>query len=97
MDTAEPFYRQERKVQSVLGGAPKMVAITMLIRVRPGSVWEACDAIKKIEGVQRAQVVTGPYDIVVYAELDSTEELRRITEAVHAVEGIARTETCVAI
>ncbi len=74
-----------------------MVSVTMLIRASPGRVWEACQTIEKIDGVQRAQVVTGSFDIIVYAELPSTEDLRRMTRAVHEVDGVIQTETCIAI
>ncbi|MHA1909571.1 MAG: Lrp/AsnC ligand binding domain-containing protein [Candidatus Thorarchaeota archaeon] len=51
----------------------------------------------KIDGVSRADVVTGPYDIIVYAELPSNQDLRLLMKSIHEIEGITRTETCVAI
>ena len=73
------------------------VVVYVLIRVQAGKVWEVCQAIGKIDGVSRADVVTGPYDVIAYAELPSTEELRRLTQSIHQVEGVNRTETCIAI
>lgn len=74
-----------------------MVSVVMLIRAKVGMVWEACESIKKIEGVTKADVVTGPYDIIAYAELPSAEDLRRLTSTIHNIEGVNRTETCIAI
>ena len=74
-----------------------MVSVIILIRARVGTIWEACQAISKIDGIQQAHAVTGPYDIIAYAELPSTEDLRRIAKSIHEVEGVTRTETCIGI
>ena len=74
-----------------------MVSVIILIRADVGTIWEACKAIEQIDGVQNAQAVTGPYDIIAYAELPSMEDLRRMTKSIHDVNGISRTETCIGI
>ncbi|UCE11238.1 MAG: Lrp/AsnC ligand binding domain-containing protein [Candidatus Thorarchaeota archaeon] len=74
-----------------------MVVVNVLIQVEAGKVWEACKAIESIDGVMRANVVTGPYDVIAYAELPSTEDVRRLMQSVHDVDGVSRTETCIAI
>ncbi|MHA1959511.1 MAG: Lrp/AsnC ligand binding domain-containing protein [Candidatus Thorarchaeota archaeon] len=74
-----------------------MVVVNVLIQVEAGKVWEACKTIEQIDGVMRANVVTGPYDVIAYAELPSTEDVRSLMQSVHDVEGVTRTETCIAI
>ena len=41
--------------------------------------------------------VTGPYDIITYVELPSTEGLQGLIEQIHKVTGVIRTETCISI
>lgn len=73
------------------------VVVYILIRVEAGKVWDVAQAIGKISGVDRANVVTGPYDVIAYAVLPSTEDLRKLMEGIHSVDGVNRTETCIAI
>jgi DNA-binding Lrp family transcriptional regulator len=48
-----------------------------------------------ITGVQQAQAVTGPYDVIVRAEAHNIDELGQLVVArVQAVDGITRTLTC---
>ncbi|MHA2601543.1 MAG: Lrp/AsnC ligand binding domain-containing protein [Candidatus Thorarchaeota archaeon SMTZ1-83] len=74
-----------------------MVSVVVLIKAEAGTIWDACKHITEIDGITRADVVTGPYDVIAYAELPSVEDLRRLMKSVHEVEGINRTETCVSI
>ncbi|MFX1318400.1 MAG: Lrp/AsnC ligand binding domain-containing protein [Promethearchaeota archaeon] len=73
------------------------VVVYILIRVEAGKVWDVAQAIGKISGVDRSNVVTGPYDVIAYAVLPSTEDLREVMEGIHSVDGVNRTETCIAI
>ncbi len=74
-----------------------MVVVIVLIQVKGGQSGTAFDAIQKIKEVEHAHMVTGPYDIIAYAELPSTEDLRRMTKSIHDVSGVNRTESCIAI
>ena len=74
-----------------------MVTVIMLIQSRAGSPWNATKEIEQIEHVKTAHTVTGPYDIVVYAELPGANDLRELTKQIHAIEGVERTETCIAM
>ncbi|MFQ5831377.1 MAG: Lrp/AsnC ligand binding domain-containing protein [Candidatus Thorarchaeota archaeon] len=74
-----------------------MVSVVILIKAEAGTIWDACKSIEEIDGITRVDVVTGPYDVIAYAELPSVEDLRRLMKTVHEVEGINRTETCVSI
>ncbi|MHA1484643.1 MAG: Lrp/AsnC ligand binding domain-containing protein [Candidatus Thorarchaeota archaeon] len=74
-----------------------MVSVYVLIRADGDMVWETVTGVKEIDGVTRAEVVTGPYDVIMTAELPSVEGLRRLMQSVHDVEGVERTETCIGI
>ena len=51
--------------------------------------------MRKIPGVRFADVVTGPYDVVVRAEAADIDGLGELTVAkVQAVAGVTRTLTC---
>ena len=52
-------------------------------------------AVNGIAGVTIAEVVTGPYDIIMRAEATSMEELgKTVMSKVQAIPGITRTLTC---
>ncbi|MEE9353280.1 MAG: Lrp/AsnC ligand binding domain-containing protein [Candidatus Thorarchaeota archaeon] len=74
-----------------------MVSVYVLIRADGDKVWETVTGVKEIDGVTRAEVVTGPYDVIMMAELPSVEGLRRLMQSVHDVDGVERTETCIGI
>ncbi len=51
--------------------------------------------ISEIKGVQQAEDVTGPYDVIVRAEARNVDDLGKLVVArVQAVDGITRTLTC---
>jgi DNA-binding Lrp family transcriptional regulator len=52
---------------------------------------------EKIEQVQKAYIVTGPYDVIAIAELPSRAGFRRLVDKFHEAPGVNRTETCMSI
>ena len=63
-----------------------MVAAYILIQTEVG---------KAAQGVQLAEDVTGPYDVIARAEARTIDELGKLVVArVQAVDGITRTLTC---
>ena len=67
----------------------------VLIQTRVGKPAEVAREIASIDGVDAAEQVTGPYDVIVRAEARNLEELgRRILVRIEQVEGITRTSTC---
>ena len=72
-----------------------MVEAYVLIQAEVGRSAEVADAVRKIPGVRFADVVTGPYDVVLRteaADIDGLGEL--IVDNVQAVVGVTRTLTC---
>ncbi len=55
-------------------------------------------ALKKLGSeVQSVDSVTGPYDTIVVIEVDTMDKIDTVIEKIHAVAGVHRTVTCVAI
>ena len=72
-----------------------MVAAYILVQTDVGKAAQVAKDIVKIEGVQQAEDVTGPYDVIARAEARNLDELGKLVVArVQAVDGITRTLTC---
>ena len=72
-----------------------MVTAYILVQTEVGKAAEVAREIVGIEGVEQAEDVTGPYDVIVRAEAESVDELGRLVVArVQSVDGITRTLTC---
>lgn len=67
----------------------------ILIQTEVGKAAAVAKAVGSIPGVNIAQGVGGPYDVIMRAEAGSMEEFgRTILAKVQAVPGITRTLTC---
>ena len=72
-----------------------MVTAYILIQTEVGKAAKVAKDIVEIEGVQQAEDVTGPYDVIVRADARNIDELGKLVVArVQAVDGITRTLTC---
>ncbi|MFQ5834096.1 MAG: Lrp/AsnC ligand binding domain-containing protein [Candidatus Thorarchaeota archaeon] len=69
----------------------------VLIRAKAGTMWNVRSDIENIEGVIDVHVITGPYDLVALVSLPSTDDLKRLLEMIHSIEGVVSTETWIAI
>lgn len=55
-------------------------------------------ALKKLgREVKSVDRVTGPYDIIIVIEVETMDNIDTVIEKIHAVAGVHRTVTCVAI
>ncbi|UCG55492.1 MAG: Lrp/AsnC ligand binding domain-containing protein [Dehalococcoidia bacterium] len=70
----------------------------VLIETAVGKTTEVVSILNKIDSLTSVDIVTGPYDIIAVIE---AEDLNRIGEVItgkiHAIKGIARTVTCLAV
>lgn len=67
----------------------------ILIQTEVGKASSVATAIASIPGVNLAEGITGPYDVIMRAEAPSMEDFGRlILSKVQAVPGITRTLTC---
>jgi DNA-binding Lrp family transcriptional regulator len=72
-----------------------MVSAYILILTEVGKAAQVAAAVAEIEGVEAAEDVTGPYDVIVRAKANDVDELGRLVVArIQAIEGIDRTLTC---
>jgi DNA-binding Lrp family transcriptional regulator len=72
-----------------------VVVAYILIQTEVGKAAQVAEKIAEIEGVQQAEDVTGPYDVIVRAEARNIDDLGKLVVArVQAVEGVTRTLTC---
>jgi DNA-binding Lrp family transcriptional regulator len=72
-----------------------VVTAYILVQTEVGKAARVAEDIIAIEGVQQAEDVTGPYDVIVRAEARNIDELGTLVVArVQAVDGITRTLTC---
>ena len=60
---------------------------------------EVAAALKKLgRKVQSVDCVTGPYDIIVVIEAETLEDIDAlVTDKIHAITGVHRTVTCLAM
>jgi DNA-binding Lrp family transcriptional regulator len=74
---------------------PDMVQAYILVQTEVGKAADVAMAIGLISGVNQADDVTGPYDVIVRAEADNVNDLGRLVVAqIQGVPGITRTLTC---
>jgi DNA-binding Lrp family transcriptional regulator len=67
----------------------------VLVQTAVGRAVAVAEALGRLDGVVRAESVTGPYDVVVRVEVPTVDELGPlVAEQIAAVAGIARTVTC---
>jgi DNA-binding Lrp family transcriptional regulator len=67
----------------------------VLIQTEVGKAAKVANEVRSIDGVNSAEDVTGPYDVIVQAEAGSVDDLGKLVVAkIQAVEGITRTLTC---
>lgn len=72
-----------------------MVQAYVLIQTEVGKAASVAEEVREIPGVENADDVTGPYDVIVKAQADDVDQLGKLVVArVQAVDGITRTLTC---
>ncbi|MEA3494192.1 MAG: Lrp/AsnC ligand binding domain-containing protein [Candidatus Margulisiibacteriota bacterium] len=70
----------------------------ILIEALPGKAIELISVAEGIKGVKTAQLVTGPYDVIIFAEAPDLKELgEMIVKKLQATGSVARTLTCVTV
>ena len=76
-----------------------MITAYVLVEGAPGkNVKNVRDQMRNIKGVINAEIVTGPYDIIVHIQAKEMSELTSIvTEKLLSIKGVGKTITLVAI
>ena len=74
-----------------------MIDTVVLITVKVGTSDAVAKAVEKVDKVDKVLIVTGPYDVIALAELPAKSDYKPFINAIHEIDGIVRTETCLAI
>ncbi len=70
----------------------------ILIETAVGKTKEVITSLKQLEGIKSVDTVTGPYDVISVIEAETLNEIGDlITGKIHAIDGISRTVTCLAV
>ena len=71
------------------------VSAYVLIQIEMGKAGGVASSIRDIDGVDSAEIATGPYDIIARASADTMDDLgRMVVGKIEMVDGITRTLTC---
>ena len=71
-----------------------MVQAFVLIQTEVGKAANVAEQVRNIQGVESADDVTGPYDVIVKAEAADVDALGKLVVAkIQSIEGITRTLT----
>lgn len=73
------------------------INVYVFIQVEKGEPWPVAKKISEIKGVKTTHVVTGQYDIIVFAELNDLEDIKDLIKKIHRMEGVQHTQTAVCI
>ncbi len=72
-----------------------MVQAYVLIQTEVGKAAVVAEEVRNIPGVETADDVTGPYDVIVKAAASDVDQLGKLVVAkIQAISGITRTLTC---
>ncbi|MCC5948053.1 MAG: Lrp/AsnC ligand binding domain-containing protein [Nitriliruptoraceae bacterium] len=72
-----------------------MVSAYVLVQTELGAAADVARAAQALPGVDAADDVTGPYDVIVRAHAEDVDQLARmVVSAIQAIPGITRTLTC---
>jgi DNA-binding Lrp family transcriptional regulator len=75
-----------------------MLSAYVLILTEVGKVAHVAQALSELDGVQVAEDITGPYDIIARVQASSLDQLGRLVASrIQAVDGVTRTLTCTVI
>ena len=70
----------------------------VLIEAEAGQVGSVIAALRGLQGVRTADVITGPYDLIAVIELPEQRLIGRLVmDELRGIAGIKRTITCLAI
>jgi DNA-binding Lrp family transcriptional regulator len=72
-----------------------VVQAYVLIQTEVGKAAQVAEEVRLIPGVDSADDVTGPYDVIVKAGAPDVDQLGKLVVArIQAIDGITRTLTC---
>jgi DNA-binding Lrp family transcriptional regulator len=75
-----------------------MLSAYVLIETEVGKVAHVAQAITTLDGVQLAEDLAGPYDVIANVQAPSLDELGRLVASqIQVLDGVSRTVTCIVL
>jgi DNA-binding Lrp family transcriptional regulator len=75
-----------------------MLSAYVLILTKVGKVAHVAHALSDLDGVQLAEDLAGPYDVIARIQAPSLDQLGRlVVSRIQVVDGVTRTLTCMVI
>ena len=75
-----------------------MLSAYTLIQTEVGKAGQVAQAIRDLDGVEWAEDVVGPYDVIARVQAPGLDQLGRlVVSRIQAVDGVTRTLTCAVI
>ena len=75
-----------------------MLSAYVLIETQVGKVAHVAHALNDLDGVQSAEDITGPYDVIARVQAPGLDQLGRlVVSRIQLVDGVTRTLTCTVI
>jgi DNA-binding Lrp family transcriptional regulator len=72
-----------------------MLSAYVLVQTEVGKVAHVAQALNDLDGVELAEDITGPYDVIARVQAPSLDQLGRLVVfRIHVVDGVTRTLTC---
>jgi DNA-binding Lrp family transcriptional regulator len=70
-----------------------MINAYMFMDVEPGCSQHTLTRMKKFKQIESVSVVSGNHDLIARVSVDDLERLHDITEKVHRIQGVRKTNT----
>jgi DNA-binding Lrp family transcriptional regulator len=75
-----------------------MLSAYVLIQTEVGKVAHVAHALNELDGVQVAEDLAGPYDVIARIQAPGLDQLGRLVASrIQVVDGVTRTLTCMVI
>jgi DNA-binding Lrp family transcriptional regulator len=75
-----------------------MLSAYVLIETQVGKVAHVAQALTDLDGVESAEDLAGPYDVIARIQAPSLDQLGRlVVSRIQVVDGVTRTLTCTVI
>jgi DNA-binding Lrp family transcriptional regulator len=72
-----------------------MLSAYVLIQTEVGKVAHVAQALNDLDGVESAEDLAGPYDVIANVQAASLDELGRlVVSRIQLLDGVTRTVTC---
>ena len=75
-----------------------MLSAYVLIETQVGKVAHVAQALNDLDGVESAEDLAGPYDVIANVQAPSLDELGRLVASqIQVLDGVSRTLTCIVL